>query len=102
VVDNVCPPLPAAWTVEDIGAAFVVRDCDPFSLGFVDMARLLADVRRLAKKCGLVSVLNSQTPRLARRVFQDARACLVGAKKRQFNQRFVGRHCSSTESTREQ
>jgi hypothetical protein len=28
------PPLPAAWSVEDIGAAFVVKDGDGQKLGY--------------------------------------------------------------------
>jgi hypothetical protein len=38
-VDEKCgrggsPPLPAAWSVEDIGAAFVVKDSNGQKLGY--------------------------------------------------------------------
>jgi hypothetical protein len=49
------------------------------------MGRLLADIRWFAELCGLVLVLNSQTPRFSRSIFHHTGACLVGAKKRQLN-----------------
>jgi hypothetical protein len=36
---------------------------------FLNVGRLLADIGWFAELCGVVSVLNSQTPRLARRIF---------------------------------
>jgi hypothetical protein len=30
---NYCPPLPPPWSVEDIGAAFVVKDSNGFAFG---------------------------------------------------------------------
>ncbi len=54
------------------------------------MTGLLTNVGRLAEFCGLVPVLDSQTPRLPRRIFHDACASLIGAKEGQLNQRLVG------------
>ena len=43
----------------------------------LNVARLLTNVGRLAEFCGFVPVLDSQTPRLPRRIFHHARASLV-------------------------
>jgi hypothetical protein len=51
-----------------------------YSSCFVDVRRLLADIRQRAKRCGLMSVLNSQAPRLSRCIFHRACACLISAK----------------------
>jgi len=37
--DGGSPPLPAAWSVEDIGAAFVVKDSNGQKLGYSIMKK---------------------------------------------------------------
>jgi hypothetical protein len=90
--------FPPPWSVEEQAACFVVRDQTVHRCGlrFVYLRRLFANIRRLAERSGLVSVLNSQTPRLSRRIFHPVCACLISAKKRQLNQRIVSLlHCRS-------
>jgi hypothetical protein len=96
--------FPPPWTVEEQAACFVVRDHSGqfyrCGLRFVYLRRLFANIRRLAERSGLVSVLNSQTPRFSRRIFHRACACLISAKERQLNQPIVGLlHCPSLRAT---
>ena len=81
------PPLPSTVVRREI-VGLLCRKGTPairvpgISSCFVYLTRLPAKIRRLAEICGLALVLNSQTPRLTRRVFHNACACLVSAKKR--------------------
>jgi len=65
--------FPPPWTLEQQAACFVVRDHNGqvtwHCSCFVDIRRLLANIRLFAGRCGLVSVLNGQAPRLSRRIF---------------------------------
>jgi hypothetical protein len=92
--------FPPPWSVEEFSRLLrcprpqrTVHRC---GLRFVYLRRLFANIRRLAERCGLVSVLNSQTPRFSRRIFHRACACLISGKTRQLNQRIVSLlHCRS-------
>ncbi len=61
--------------------------------GFLNAGRSLANVRRVAELCCLASVLNGQTPRLTRSIFD--RVCLIGAKESQLGQFVVSLHAPS-------
>jgi hypothetical protein len=88
----VCPehlrPTNIAEAIKAVVAVSVARNW-PTRSGFLNAARLLADIRRFAEFCGLVSVLNSQTPRFSRGIFHRTGACLIGAEKCKFNQFLV-------------
>jgi hypothetical protein len=61
--------------------------------GFLNAGRSVANVRRVAELCCLASVLNCQTPRLTRSIFDRvAYACLIGAKESQLGQFVVSLH----------
>jgi hypothetical protein len=68
----------------------LIRRFPPPSFGFLNVTRLLANMRRLAERCGLFSILNGQTPRLARCIFERASASLISAKQCQPYQLLVG------------
>jgi hypothetical protein len=78
------------WLVVASRAAMTARRIPMPSFGFLHATWHLANIGRLPELCGSIPILNGQTPRLARCIFERASASLISAKQRQPYQLLAG------------